>query len=219
MPVAGRIQGDHEAMTSTPDLTIEPLTPDRFADVATLFEEGGDPKWCWCAYFRVRGVDFSGAAKARHRSVLQTAVDDGVALRRAPGLVAYEGVDAVGWISIGPREDYERLAHSTVLAPIDERPVWSIVCFVVARRARGRGVAKALLDAGVGYARSHGATMLEAYPVELPEGGRIASSDVYRGTLAMFERAGFEVAARRQRNASTPARPIVRLDLSAAAAS
>jgi len=29
-------------------LTILPLTPDRFADVAALFEDGGDAKWCWC---------------------------------------------------------------------------------------------------------------------------------------------------------------------------
>lgn len=211
--MTGKIPGEHAPVTSLPNLTIEPLTPDRFADVAALFEEGGDPKWCWCAYFRVRGVDFSNAAKVRHRAVLETAVDDGAALGRAPGLVAYEADSAVGWISIGPREDYERLAHSKVLAPVDERPVWSIVCFVVARRARGHGVARALLDAGISYARDHGATTLEAYPVEIPEGSRIASSDVFRGTLAMFERAGFTVVARRQWNASTPERPIVRLDL------
>lgn len=215
MPLTGRTQGDHAPMTDSPNLTIAPLTPDRFADVATLFEEGGDPKWCWCAYFRVRGVDFSNAAKARHRAVLETAVEDGVALDRAPGLVAYDPGGPVGWISIGPREDYERLAHSKVLAPVDDAPVWSIVCFVVARRARGRGVARALLDAGIGYARDHGATALEAYPVEIPEGERIPSSDAYRGTLAMFERAGFAVVARRQWNASTPERPIVRLSLAA----
>ncbi len=195
------------------DLSIMPLTPERLPDLADLFEEGGDPKWCWCAYFRVRGVEFSGAAKVRHRAVLETAVEDGVALGRAPGLVAYDADGAVGWISIGPREDYERLAHSKVLAPVDDRPVWSIVCFVVARRARGHGLARALLDAGIGYARELGATTLEAYPVEIPAGGRIASGDVFRGTLAMFERAGFEVVARRQWNATTPVRPIVRLDL------
>jgi len=127
--------------------------------------------------------------------------------------VAYDAGSPVGWISIGPREDYERLAHSRVLASVDDRPVWSIVCFVVARRARGRGVANTLLDAGIGYARGHGATTIEAYPVDIPEGERIASADVYRGTLAMFERAGFTVVERRQWNASTPVRPIVRLDL------
>jgi hypothetical protein len=36
---------------------------------------------------------------------------------------------------------------------------------------------------------------------------------VYLGTLAMFKRAGFRVVATRHRNRSSPARPIVRLDL------
>ena len=31
--------------TNAPTLDIVPLTPDRFADLAALFEEGGDPKW------------------------------------------------------------------------------------------------------------------------------------------------------------------------------
>jgi len=129
---------------------------------------------------------------------------------RAPGLVAYDGDEAVGWISIGPREDYERLAHSTVLMPIDDKPVWSIVCFVVGRQARGRGVARKLLEAGVDYAREHGARLLEAYPVEVAEGQRVPPGDVYRGTLSMFERAGFKVVAHRQWNSTTPVRPIVR---------
>jgi GNAT superfamily N-acetyltransferase len=199
-------------MTTQPDLQIEPLTPDRMLDLADLFEQGGDPKWCWCAYFRIRGMDFSKGGKARHRSVLEAAVDD-AAEGRAPGLVAYVGGQAVGWISIGPREDYERLAHSRVLAPVDETPVWSIVCFVVGRRSRGRGIARALLDAGVAYAREHGASALEAYPVDIPDGERIPSANVYHGTLSMFERAGFAVVARRLAPGGDTARPIVRLDL------
>ena len=96
-----------------------------------------------------------------------------------------------------------------MLAPIDDRPVWSIVCFVVGRRARGTGVASALLEAAVAYARVHGATILEAYPVEIG-GGRIPSANAYMGTLGMFERAGFTVAERRQWNRATAVRPIVR---------
>ena len=201
-------------MNNPREPTIVPLTPARLPDLAQLFEEGGDPKWCWCAYFRVRGIDFSAAGKARHRSVLEAAVANGAVAGRAPGLVAYEDDRAVGWISLGPRDDdYERLTHTRVLAPVDDTPVWSIVCFVVGRRSRGRGIAAALLDAGIAYARDHRATMLEAYPAEVPEGERIPSANVYRGTVSMFERAGFEVVARRQWNASTPVRPIVRLDL------
>jgi hypothetical protein len=46
----------------------------------------------------------------------------------APGLVAYRDDRAVGWVSLAPREDYERLATSKILAPLDDVPVWSIVC-------------------------------------------------------------------------------------------
>ncbi len=190
-------------------LDIRPLTPERLPDLASLFEQGGDPKWCWCAYFRIRGFDFSSGGKARHRQVMKTAVAETAKEDRAPGLVAYDGDEAVGWISIGPREDYERLAHSTVLKPIDDKPVWSIVCFVVGRRSRGRGVARTLLKAGIDYARDHGATMLEAYPVDVPAGKRIDSGSVYRGTLTMFERAGFKVVDRRPTPGGAP-RPIVR---------
>ena len=125
-------------------------------------------------------------------------------------MLAYRDDRVVGWVSLGPREDYERLAYSKVLAPVDDIPVWSIVCFVVGRRSRGTGVAAALLEAAVAYAGDHGATTLEAYPLDT-SGERIASANAYHGTLRMFERAGFEVVERRQWNATSPVRPIVRL--------
>jgi GNAT superfamily N-acetyltransferase len=190
-------------------LEILPLTRERFADVATLFGQGGDPKWCWCSFFRVRNVDFRSATAASNRRVLEDAVDTTAADGRAPGLVAYRDGEPIGWVSVGPRDDYARLQHSKVLAPLDDRPVWSIVCFVVSRRARGQGVARALLDAATAYARDHGATLLEAYPVET-EGQRVPAAHAYKGTVGMFEQAGFEVVERRQATARSTPRPIVR---------
>lgn len=195
--------------TQARNLDVRPLTPDRLPDLAALFGQGGDPKWCWCAYFRVRQLDFSGATADDNRAVLERAVTTTGKQGRAPGLIAYRDGEPVGWVSVGPRDDYERLRHSRVLGPLDDRPVWSVVCFVVARRARRQGIAKALLDAAVSYAREHGAALLEAYPVDTG-GDRIAAANVYKGTLAMFERAGFEVAARRRANRASPERPIVR---------
>ena len=144
--------------------------------------------------------------------MLESAVKTTARQKRAPGLVAYDGGEAIGWVSLGPRHDYERLTHSKVLAPVDEEPVWSVVCFVVSRRSRGRGVARALLDAAIEYARAHGAKWLEAYPADTG-GARIASANAYHGTLSMFEQAGFRVVARRQANRASPVRPIVRLRL------
>ena len=64
--------GLRSASMSAPSLDIRPLTPDRLLDLASLFEQGGDPKWCWCAYFRIRGFDFSkgseGASSRRDGS-------------------------------------------------------------------------------------------------------------------------------------------------------
>ena len=194
------------------DLQIMPLTAERFADVATLFEQGGDPKWCWCSYYRLRSVDFSSGSRVSNRAVLEGAVERTADEGRAPGLLAYRDGEVVGWVSVGPREDYERLVHSKVLAPVDEQPVWSIVCFVVGRAARGSGVATALLDAAVAYAREHGATLAESYPIET-DGRRVPAGQAYKGTVGMFERAGFETAARRRASATTRVRPIMRRDL------
>ena len=189
------------------DIEIRPLTKARLPDLAALFDEGGDAKTCQCAFWRVpgSGTGWENWTKAKNRSVIASLAGHDP----APGLVAYRDGRAVGWVSVGPREDYARLERSKVLARIDEKPVWSIVCFVVSRKARGQGIARALLDAAVDYARDHGATLVEAYPVD-PLRGRVPAASAYMGPLGMFERAGFRVVERRQWNAATPVRPIVR---------
>ena len=199
-------------MPPTTDLEIVPLTEERFADLAELFATG-DPRWCWCTYFRIRGRTWSNSSPDTNRAALRRLAEDGERDGSiAPGLVAYREGSAIGWVSLAPREDYERLAFSTMLRPIDDRPVWSIVCFVVGRHHRRQGVAGALLDAAIDYARAHGAKTLEGYP--LHEGrGKVASSAAYVGTQAMFERAGFTVVELRSWDDTTPPRPIMRLEL------
>jgi ribosomal protein S18 acetylase RimI-like enzyme len=209
---SGRISYDDPTVTTSPtaatELTIMPLTPDRLNDLATLFDQGGDPRWCWCAWYRVANRNWSNATPSDNRALLAKLATSAP----APGLVAYRDDEVVGWVSLGPRADYERLARSTLLAPLDDRPVWSIVCFVVGRRERGQGIARALLDSAIDHARANGATTLEAYPVDTG-GGRLPSANIYKGTLSMFERAGFTVVARRQATATSSLRPIVRLEL------
>ena len=39
-------------------LEIHPLTQDRWDDLAALFDRPGDPKGCWCMFYRVRGREF-----------------------------------------------------------------------------------------------------------------------------------------------------------------
>lgn len=196
------------------ELDIQPLTTERFDDLSELFNEGGDPKWCWCQYFRKQGLDWTNSTTSKNRSALET-----LAARPdlAPGLVGYRDGRVVGWVSLAPREDYGRLENAKVLARVDAMPVWSIVCFVVSKKSRGHGVAAALLGGAIAYAREHGATMLEAYPVAATR-GRISPANAFHGVQSMYEKAGFAVVAERQWNKTTPVRPIMRLTLDSATA-
>ncbi|HCU93908.1 MAG TPA: GNAT family N-acetyltransferase [Actinobacteria bacterium] len=160
-------------------------------------------------YWRLRGRDFQlTSAKANRRSLRASAEGE-----RPPGLVALDSEGrAVGWVAVAPRKDYERTELSRLIPRIDDRPAWSVVCFVVSRRARGQGIAKALLDAAVGYAAAAGAPALEAYPVA-PVHARIRSNAAYTGTLSMFAAAGFEKVADTQSVTGGAPRVVVRRDL------
>jgi GNAT superfamily N-acetyltransferase len=120
-----------------------------------------------------------------------------------PGLLAYRGRTPVGWVSLGPREDFARLARSPVMKPVDDRPVWSVICFVVPAAYRRQGVAAALLRGAIAYARTRGVKLLEAYPVD--KRGRVSDDSLWFGTKSMYDAAGFREVARRK-----PARPVVR---------
>jgi GNAT superfamily N-acetyltransferase len=190
-------------------LEIRPITPELWPALAELFDEGGDPRWCWCMFWRSRGVDFGRSTAAANREDLRALIDR----EPSPGLVAIEeDGGGVGWVSLGPREGFERIERSKVRPRLDDVPGWSIVCFVVARRARMRGLAAQLLDAAVAYARDRGAPALEAYPVDAST-GRPSPATLYSGTLSTFLRAGFSVAREVVSPQATVARTIVRLDL------
>jgi ribosomal protein S18 acetylase RimI-like enzyme len=194
-------------------VVVRPLTAETWDALAALFREGGDPRWCWCQYWRLRSKDFGAAKVPELRERLR-----GQAIRAPhadpPGLVAFEGDGAVGWVSLGPRDAYERIVRSRVIPMIDDEAVWSIVCFAVSSSARGRGVGRALLDAAIEFAAGRGVRTLEAYPVAIDAGGPINPESAFTGTLPMFERAGFEVVAERASDPSSAhTRVVVRRDI------
>jgi ribosomal protein S18 acetylase RimI-like enzyme len=189
-------------------LTVLPLTPERWPDLQTLFNAKGCSlaRGCWCMYYRrsgSRGALPAGTTPAQaNRADLKALVDAG----RPPGLIGYRRGVPVGWVSLGPRREFAKLVRSPVMKALDDRPVWSIICFVVPAEHRGQGVARALLDSAIAYAKKRGATLLEAYPVDKVE--RSADDAMWFGAKSMYDRAGFTEVARRR-----PHRPIVRLEV------
>jgi len=158
----------------------------------------------------VRSKDWSFANAGESRDGFHELVDG--ARDPAPGLLAYHDGRAVGWVSVGPREDYERLTNSRVRPKIDDLAVWSIVCFVVSKTVRGQGLTTRLLDAATAYALDHGAPGLEAYPVD-PGDSRIPAALGYTGLLSTFEAAGFHVVHQIDSPQSKVRRVIVRREI------
>ena len=126
---------------------------------------------------------------------------------RPPGLIAYLGGAPAGWISVAPRDEFPRMANSRIVAPVDDRPVWSVTCFFIKPGHRGKGVATALLTAACAFAARHGARAVEGYPID-PKGERYASGFAWTGLMRLFEAAGFAEVARRSEK-----RPVMRKEL------
>jgi GNAT superfamily N-acetyltransferase len=190
-------------------LTIHPLTAERWPDLESVFNAKGCSiaRGCWCMYYRRSGkspdLQPGESQSERSRNDLKALAS----LDPPPGLIGYEGKTPVGWISLGPREDYSKLEKSPVMKPVDGQAVWSIVCFVVPSEHRKQGIARAVLAGAIEYARKRGVRLLEAYPVDKAE--PLAGESSWFGSKTMYDAAGFEEVARRK-----PARPVVRLTLS-----
>ena len=187
-------------------LTVFPLTSKRWPDLEAVFNAKGCSvaRGCWCMYYRrsgSRGPLPAGTTRAQaNRAELKALLRSS----EPPGLIGYRGKVPVGWVSLGPRDDYAKLERSPVMKGVVELPVWSIVCFVVPSQYRGQGVARALLDGAIAYARKRGVALLEAYPVD--KRGRSNDDSMWFGAKSMYDAAGFEEVARRK-----PTRPIVRI--------
>jgi GNAT superfamily N-acetyltransferase len=182
-------------MSSTNDvpltLQFQPLTPDRWSDFEALFGPRGAYGGCWCMWWRSPRREFEQRGGEGNRQAMKAIVDSG----EVPGIMAYHQSQPVGWCSVAPREQYGALERSPVLKRLDDTPVWSLVCFFVARGHRGRRVAESLIQGAVEYVRSQGGQVVEAYPTQ-PREGRLPPVSSFMGIPAMFERAGFVECAR-----------------------
>jgi GNAT superfamily N-acetyltransferase len=179
---------------------FHPLTVDRWADLEALFGARGGCGGCWCMTWRLPRARFEKGKGASNRAAFRRRVRSGA----PPGVLAYVGGEPVGWCAVAPRGEYDYLARSRVLRPIDDRAVWSVSCLFVAKPYRSRGLSVKLLRAAVEMAGEAGAEIIEGYPV-IPYAQRMPDAFAWTGTLAAFRTAGFEEVAR-----DSPKRPIMR---------
>ena len=189
------------------ELTIHPVTPGRWGDLETLFGPRGAVGGCWCMWFRQKRSEYEHLKGEGNRQALKAIVESG----EVPGLLAYSEGKPVAWCLVAPRRAFPSLDRSPVLKPVDDQPVWSVVCFFIARKYRRQKLLQALLQAALEYTRQQGARILEGYPIE-PKKDSAPDIYAFTGLASTFRQAGFVEVARRSET-----RPIMRYYLDEAA--
>lgn len=196
------------------ELSIRSIADVPWSDVETVFGTRGDPATCWCQFFKMPGAEWRKSTdekRARLREQASAADDVGDPL--PPGLLAYLDGEPVGWCAVEPRTRYPVVLRSKVVGSSstespDDDSVWAITCFVVRVGRRKQGVGQALANAAVEWARTHGARVIEAYPVDVEaKSGKVSSAALYHGSVSIFEKAGFTLQAR-----PYPGRALMRLE-------
>jgi GNAT superfamily N-acetyltransferase len=203
-------------MTEKPSLQkpiqVIPARPKNWPDIEAFFVRTP----CWCQYWRVSASEYGRLRKgelheertAQHKQALRSQLE----LPIPPGMLAYIQDQMVGWCGFGPRQEMDRLVRSRTIPKVDDRPVWAIFCFLVRVGYRRRGVARALLQGLVQYARDQGVQTLEAYPID-PGEKRVDVTSAYVGTMGMFEEAGFQRVVETSAHSAGLPRWVVRLEL------
>jgi GNAT superfamily N-acetyltransferase len=190
------------------NIAIRPATLARFPDVAIMVgPKNPDSSVCWCLSHRLDAkTNRSLVGRARGDYVKQLC-----RRRVAPGVLAYEDHDVVGWAALAPRSELP-FARSTKIPHIDDQPVWSVWCIRVRPGHRGKGISHALLEGAVAYARSKGAPVVEGYPVD-NRSKKVDLTMAFVGTRKLFEDAGFVKAADTSSVSGGFPRVLMRLDL------
>ena len=189
-------------------IEVRPATTARFDDVATMLgPKNPDSSVCWCLSHRLDSKTnraLVGRARGEYvKELCRRAV--------APGVLAYQDLEVVGWAAVAPRSELP-FARSTKIPNVDQLAVWSVWCIRVRPGHRGKGIAHALLDGAAEYARSQGAPAVEGYPVD-NRGKKVDLTMAYVGTRKLFEDSGFTKAADTDSVSGGFPRVLMRLEL------
>jgi GNAT superfamily N-acetyltransferase len=171
-------------------LEIRPLTRSDWPVIEVLFGPKGACGGCWCMLWRAAkgGKAFEEQKGEPNRKAFRSLVRAG----KVHGMLALAEGKPVGWCSFGPADTFPRMLQSRVLKRPRSSTTWSITCFYIVSRWRGRGVGTRLLEAAVRRAFELGATEVEGFPVVPKSADQpMPAAFAWRGVPALFTAIGF----------------------------
>jgi GNAT superfamily N-acetyltransferase len=186
--------------SATTTLTFSPLTKETWKDFEHLFGERGACGGCWCMSWRLQRSEFEKNKGDGNKKEMKKLANSSEQI----GIIAYLNNQPFGWCAVAPREQYVKLETARVLKRIDNKPVWSIVCFFLAKEYRRCGFSVELLKGVINYCKKKRVKIIEAYPI-IPYSSNMPAAFAWTGFLSSFKKAGFTEEKRWSK-----ARPIVR---------
>jgi GNAT superfamily N-acetyltransferase len=179
----------------TSEVRCEPLRAEHGPGLVLLFERAESR--CYCRYFHFEGDKNAWQARLafepeRNRDELLARAGESP----AGGVVALDSHDAiVGWMKLEPQGALPKLYAQRIYRALpifgsDRVGVWTLGCFLVDPEFRRRGIARALVRAGVEFARAEGALALEAFPRRAES---VGAEELWTGPFTLLVEEGFEV--------------------------
>lgn len=167
-------------------ISVREVTRSNFGDLEKLFGPTGAYYGCWCMYRRMTTKQFDNSSADKRKSSMSSLVNSG----EVPGLLLYEGNSPIGWVSVAPVEQFRGLVNSHLRKQKEKSGLWTISCFFVEKKHRGKGYMSTLLENAVEYAREKGGTGLIASPMSVHE--RTDTAFLYTGKASTFQKLGFD---------------------------
>ncbi len=196
-------------------MTIVPANEASWADLQTVFGARGAAATCQCQRYKLRPREAFSKFPVEERAerLLRQARCGDPDSNTTSGLVAYLDGEPAGWCAVEPRPNYEGLLRNNRV-PWEGRAenkaddtVWAVTCVFVRAGFRRRGLAYALTQAAVDFARQRGARALEAYPMLTTSGQKISWDEIHVGSRSIFAAAGLTEVSR-----PTVRRIVMRID-------
>lgn len=177
------------ADTAAMRITVRALRPGDWPIVERLFGANGACGGCWCMWWRmpVHGKAWRENKGEPNKNHFRALIKAG----EVHAILAFAGREPVGWLTFGPRKSFPFLDKSRVLQTNAGEETWSMVCFYIPSRWRGRGIASMLLEAATKRAFALGATAIEGYPA-VPWSGQMPGAFAYTGVPKLFQKAGYK---------------------------